>query len=318
MSDILVKREYLFLASRMKRIAERMQSDAIRMVRDAGLEDMQSSFMPVFAALDGRVSMTMGELIEEIGFSQPAITRALSSMTALELVTVERDETDKRQKVVCLTAAGKAKLEHLKASAWPRIEAAARNLCDGFEGRFVEQLALVEADLAKTPLDRQYAAKQVLEIIPFRDELAQDFYTINEEWISAMFAMEATDEEILRNPRKLIVERGGEIWFIRSAELGVIGTAALIQTDDRVFELTKMGVRASARGKKAGEKLLAFILERAKQMGMRQLYLLTNKKCEAAIHLYEKLGFQHDDAILRKYAGRYKRSDVAMTYPLSI
>ena len=44
------------------------------------------------------------------------------------------------------------------------------------------------------------------------------------------------------------------------------------------------------------------------------LYLLTNRKCAPAIHLYEKLGFEHDAAIMAEYGARYKRCDVAMRY----
>ena len=79
-------------------------------------------------------------------------------------------------------------------------------------------------------------------------------------------------------------------------------------------ELTKMGVRATARGLKAGEFLLAAMLDRAKAMPVETLYLLTNARCAAAIHLYEKLGFRHDAAIMADYGARYARCDVAMRY----
>ena len=49
---------------------------------------------------------------------------------------------------------------------------------------------------------------------------------------------------------------------------------------------------------------------------MTSLYLLTNRKCAAAIHLYEKLGFEHDPAILQSHGKRYERCDVAMSFPL--
>ena len=44
------------------------------------------------------------------------------------------------------------------------------------------------------------------------------------------------------------------------------------------------------------------------------LYLLTNKKCAPAIHLYEKLGFQHDAEIMARYGARYERCDVALRF----
>ena len=75
-----------------------------------------------------------------------------------------------------------------------------------------------------------------------------------------------------------------------------------------------MGVRESARGLKAGEFLLAAVIQRAEELGADTLYLLTNARCAAAIHLYEKLGFQHDAEIMAKYGARYERCDVAMRY----
>jgi ribosomal protein S18 acetylase RimI-like enzyme len=44
------------------------------------------------------------------------------------------------------------------------------------------------------------------------------------------------------------------------------------------------------------------------------LYLLSNRKSAAAIHLYEKVGFVHDAQIMRKFAAQYARCDVAMRY----
>ena len=44
------------------------------------------------------------------------------------------------------------------------------------------------------------------------------------------------------------------------------------------------------------------------------MYLLTNSKCAAAIHLYEKNGFEHDAEIMATYGARYERCNVAMRY----
>jgi len=49
-------------------------------------------------------------------------------------------------------------------------------------------------------------------------------------------------------------------------------------------------------------------------IGAKRLYLLTNKICESAIHLYEKNGFYHDKEIMEEYSSEYARCDVAMSY----
>ena len=51
-------------------------------------------------------------------------------------------------------------------------------------------------------------------------------------------------------------------------------------------------------------------------LGAERLYLLSNSKSAAAIHLYEKLGFVHDTGIMDEFGARYERCNVAMLYPL--
>ena len=75
-----------------------------------------------------------------------------------------------------------------------------------------------------------------------------------------------------------------------------------------------MGVRPSARGRKAGEFLLRAMLRRAAELRAETLYLLTNRLSAPAIHLYEKLGFVHDADIMERFGRRYARCDVAMLY----
>ena len=156
-----------------------------------------------------------------------------------------------------------------------------------------------------------------LTLVEFDDRLAPQFEAITREWVEDMFVLEQKDIEIVENPRKTIVDRGGVILFVEAGELGIVGTCALMPVDSGAWELTKMGVRASARGLKAGEFLLQQTLARARQMPMDSLFLLTNRKCAAAIHLYEKAGFVHDADIMERYGKRYARCNVAMSYDLS-
>ncbi|MBV8973067.1 MAG: GNAT family N-acetyltransferase [Sphingomonadaceae bacterium] len=159
-----------------------------------------------------------------------------------------------------------------------------------------------------------------LTLVDFSDDLAPVFRDINAEWIEAMFTLEANDRAILDHPRDSIIDRGGIIRFVAAEGLGVVGTCALIKTGEGVFELTKMGVRAAARGRKAGEFLLAHVVAEARGMAaagtLTRLYLLTNHRCAAAIHLYEKAGFVHDARVMADFGARYRRADVAMSLPL--
>lgn len=151
-------------------------------------------------------------------------------------------------------------------------------------------------------------------IVPYSIDLAPFFDAINREWIVEMFKLERIDEIVLENPQSEIIENGGHILFVSVNGLGIVGTVALLKTGDDEFELTKMGVLKKARGLHAGEFLLKAAIKKARDLGVKNLYLLTNKKCEAAIHLYEKHGFQHDSETMRRFGSEYERCDVAMRY----
>jgi ribosomal protein S18 acetylase RimI-like enzyme len=156
--------------------------------------------------------------------------------------------------------------------------------------------------------------KGQLRFLPFAPERARYFESINTIWIDEMFVLEDIDKKVLQNPQKHIMDKGGFIYFVEHETLGIIGTCALLNSGNGNFELTKMGVHPSSRGLKVGEQLLQYVIEQAQTVVPNVLYLLTNKKCEAAIHLYEKNGFCHDAEIMQIYGKSYARCDVAMRF----
>lgn len=312
-TDVLIEQGSIFLGSRLKRLGERMQAGAARVIASAGLP-VQPMHMPLLAALD-RGAMTVGQLADAVGSSQPGVTRALAQLTALDLVQ-SASSPDQRQRALSLTPAGEAAMVRIKLLVWPAVGRAVTEMCADLSGDLLEQVAGLEVLLAARPLDARVAsgAYDGLTIREFDDDLAGEFHDINAEWIDGMFRMEQTDLDVLLNPRARIIEPGGSILFVEAAGLGVIGTCALQKTGEHSFELTKMGVRESARGMKAGEFLLDAVLRRAETLNVEKLYLLTNARCASAIHLYEKLGFEHDPEIMAEYGARYARCDVAMRY----
>lgn len=309
MEDVLALEGAVMLGSRLKRLAERLQAGAERIALDCGLPT-QPSQMPLLAALHRQGPMTVGDAVQALGISQPAVTRILSRLLDMGLVETSRDARDQRSKTIALTPAGSAAMELAATVLWPRLRAAVAEICDA-----PALLGLIEATeraLADQPLDAR--PRGGLAIRRFTDALAEDFYRINAAWIADMYALEQTDIDVLKNPRERIIAPGGDILFVEDPKLGIVGTCALQKTGERQFELTKMGVLDKARGKKAGEFLLAAIVARAHALGCDRLYLLSNAKSAAAIHLYEKVGFVHDAGIMTEFGKRYARCNVAMLY----
>ncbi|WP_395621942.1 GNAT family N-acetyltransferase [Sphingomonas daechungensis] len=288
-----------------------MQASAALLIAGADLP-VQPGHIPFLVALDNR-AMSVGQLVEAVGISQPGVTRAIGQLTVLGFVQSQQGR-DQRQRTVSLTPQGSAALRRAREHVWPQVEQAVRSLLRERTDAFLQELTDVENALSDIPLHtRAEGNTRPLKIHAYSEDLAHHFREINEEWINGMFRLEPADRELLDNPRELI-EAGGDILFVEARGRGIVGTCALKKSGPSSYELTKMGVRENARGLKAGEFLLAATIERAMSLKADPLYLLTNSKCEAAIHLYEKLGFQHDADIMSKYAARYERCDVAMRY----
>ena len=313
--DIITERGALFLGTRLKRLAERLQGDVAHVTERAGLP-VQPGHYALLATLDEYGPMTVNALAEAMQISQPAVTRTLSRLLDMGLVESSRLHRDQRHKTITLTLEGRAVLVSSKLRVWPQVEAAVIGMLKGLSGSFLEQIAAIEASLAERPLSERAlsAAGPALSIREFSDELASAFRDINTQWIQKMYRLEPADMDVLEHPRERIIDTGGAILFVEAKGVGVIGTCALRKTGKGQFELTKMGVLEAARGMKAGEFLLNAAIERAHSMGAELLYLLSNRKSAAAIHLYEKLGFVHDKQIMRRFAARYERCDVAMRY----
>ena len=311
--DILREAGPVFLGSRLKRLGERMQASAALLIADASLP-MQPGHIPLLLALEAR-PLTVGQLVDAVGISQPGITRSVGQLAKMGLVLSKQGD-DQRQRTVSLTPAGKTALGRAKLYVWPKTEEAVRALIGTGVDALLQQIADIENALVATPLHllAERADAAPLKIREFSDEFAGEFREINEEWISQMFRLEDADRELLENPRAKLIDAGGVILFVEARGLGIVGTCALKKSGPTSFELTKMGVRETARGLKAGEFLLSAAIRRALSLEADPLYLLTNSLCAPAIHLYEKLGFQHDAEIMEKYGALYERCDVAMRY----
>ncbi len=82
-----------------------------------------------------------------------------------------------------------------------------------------------------------------------------------------------------------VVERDGDV-------VGGGGIAPLEGGDEDVCELRKMYFLPEARGLGAGAAMIEQCLDAARVQGFRQCYLETLRGMDAAMRLYERMGFQ--------------------------
>jgi N-acetylglutamate synthase-like GNAT family acetyltransferase len=143
------------------------------------------------------------------------------------------------------------------------------------------------------------------------DEAA--FLRLNEAWITQYFELEPADREVISDPKTHILDPGGQICIAERAG-EPIGCCALILIAPGEFELAKMTVAEAARATGIGRKLLQFAINVARIMGAHRLYLESNTKAAAAIHLYEQLGFRHLPG--PPHESKYTRANIFMELQL--
>lgn len=149
--DIVRELGHLTLGTRLKRLGERLQAQTQVLLADADI-GLPASHCPLLAALDRLGPLSVGELAQAVGISQPGISRMLEALQADGLVASRRPAGDRRLRAIELTKAGRELIARSKRLAWPRVESAVADACAAGSGSLLEQLSALEEALAAAPL----------------------------------------------------------------------------------------------------------------------------------------------------------------------
>lgn len=152
--DIVRSFGYLTLGTRLKRIGEWLQADTQKIMDDFGLP-IQASQFPFLAAIDRLGPLTIGELADAIGITQPGTTRTVGQLVGMGLLQSEQSADDQRRRIVSLSKEGKRLVAAAKRDVWPRIREAVADLCGDLDGPLLDQLAAIEDGLAEASLGRR-------------------------------------------------------------------------------------------------------------------------------------------------------------------
>ncbi|BBO67670.1 hypothetical protein DSCA_16000 [Desulfosarcina alkanivorans] len=91
-------------------------------------------------------------------------------------------------------------------------------------------------------------------MVPFENRPAAASGRLNRDWLDHFSLREAADDRHLDAPRESIIARNGQIVFAVEGD-DVLGTCAAIPHGNGVFEMAKLAVAPSARGKGIGRQL---------------------------------------------------------------
>jgi putative acetyltransferase len=163
--------------------------------------------------------------------------------------------------------------------------------------------------MAKIPIIRPFDPASPRDCLAWRE--------VNLEWLQgrdlppeeAQNYLEPRDMEILDNPAATVLAHGGCIWVAEASDSGaILGTIGLMVHDGH-WEVIKLGVRASERGRGLGRALLETLIAHARAQGdIDRLVLDTASGLRPALRLYESLGFTR----LSRPTGNFATADVAM------
>lgn len=295
MRDFMRELGPLALASRLKRLSDKLMRDVSRHYEESG-----HSFQPRWFALSmllrdsGAVGVT--EAAETLGLTHPAINQIANQMEKAGLLESIRDRNDERRRMLRLSRDGRVTLDEL-APLVETIRLETESLMNASSaGSFGDALALIEDELSRSSMFDRISARRArlgseeIEIAPFQPSLAEHFSVLNRQWLELHFGIEEADRRLLDDPGSAIIEAGGTILFARLAGR-LAGTGALLPRGEGVMELAKMAVDPVFRRRGVGRTLTRALVEAARQQGAHEVILATSPQLKPAVALYESLGF---------------------------
>ncbi len=313
-SDVIAELGELAFASRLKRLAERLQREVTLLYQKLEIP-FEAKWFTVIYLLYHRAPLTITAIAQAIGLTHTAINQLARELVQQGFVSSARGLEDERERRLVLTPKGQAIFQQLA----PVLEVIreetqaliATSGCDFLQGLQKIEHALSEQDMFTRVWYRlKGELPGEIEICEYQSTLKKYFKSLNYEWLQEYFTIEPGDEKILADPRRKIIQKGGAVFFARLNN-EIVGTGALMKHRGDYFELVKMAVTKKYQRRGVGPKILQATLEYARNRGFRELYLLTNENLTAAIQLYKKFGFERTDEIPFK-TPQYQRETFGM------
>lgn len=305
----------LALGSRLRRLTDSFTQHA-QQLYDLYQVDVDAKWFPVLYALWQKGPMSVTQVANYIGHSHASVSKTVKEMQKKEVVCTTRHPDDARISLLSLSDKGKAKLPAFESQCQDVAEVT-QNLVDEAQHNLLlaieemEYLLEKQSFFARVQAKHQQNQSRQVKIVDFQPHHADAFKRLNYAWIEKYFEIEESDKASLEHPLEKIINPGGYI-AIAEVDKKVVGSCALIKMDDTCLELAKMAVDENYQGLGLGIKLGQSVIEKAREMGAKRVYLESNTRLTPAIRLYHKLGFK----TLPASSSPYARCDIQMELAL--
>ena len=283
------------LGTRLRKLSESITDDAAKIYQLYGV-DLQPRWFPVFYLLSEQAEMPITTIANEIGHSHVSVSQIVKEMIRKGFVVEKKDKGDGRKTLVSLSRKGKDqafKIQDQYKDVTGTVEALLSQTNNDLWKAMEEWEHLLEQKSLVKRVHEQKKTREssAISLVPFSKKYQRAFKALNEEWISKYFKMEEADYKVLDNPQAHILKEGGYI-VMAMYHNEPVGTGALVKMNNEVYELVKMAVSPAVQGKGVGYLLSQHLIDKAREMGAKKVYLESNTILKPAINLYYKLGFQ--------------------------
>lgn len=314
--DVVRELGLLALGSRLRRLSDRLMTDAAAIYRTENVT-FEPSWFPLFRLLAAEGPATVGDAAAALGVTHARVSQSSRAMIAGGVAASTKDTDDERRTVLSLTPNGHSLVNALQP-IWNSLHHALR---DVVAATGVDLLAVLDG--LEHALDERAIPERAAEyrraqlgdavtIVDYEPRWARDFEELNVEWLERWFAVEPVDREMFARPKAVILDKGGAIFFAL-LEGRIVGTCALVATGPYSYELTKMAVAPELRGRQIGRKLAQHAIGAARQRGAGAISLVTNSGLTPAVALYRSLGFRVTRVGPHP---KYQRGDLSMELTL--
>lgn len=231
----------------------------------------------------GRDGAGIFELRARLGLDSGYVSRLLRQLESEGLITVEADPTDGRRRTARLTDRGREQVAELDR----RSDELAERLVSPLSPRRREQLteALATADRLLR------AATVTLDVVdPSGDDavwaMTQYFTELDERFPTGFDPGDTlvADAPSMRAPVGAFV--------VAYSDGRPVACGGVRTFDEQSAEIKRMWVHRDLRGAGLGQRLLAFLEDCARQLGLHRVLLDTNSPLLEAITMYERAGYQ--------------------------
>lgn len=151
------------LGTQLRHLIELLDGAVEASYMEADLPDYRPRFTPVMRVLSTRQQVTIGDIAEVAGITQPAATQTVALMQKKGLLLIEAGAHDGRQRFVSLSEKGRALLPRVQA-CWRATKMAADSLDAELDTPLSQCLAQAIEVLANRPFgDRIRSARAELQ-----------------------------------------------------------------------------------------------------------------------------------------------------------